>query len=237
MNHVTKTVAGLSMVVFVGVANAGFGDFAKSATAPSGGGASVDVKGLSAKFDTSVLAIGMARKQLLEAQIDLGAALGIKEQVDKALAAAAVINDGGIVQAKTVDAVEKQVNASKDVSALVKTAAEKNQPLTEEGKKLYNSAMEKFGLGLVAEGAQIATLVVITKEIKDSAQKVKTDPMQGAKVAAMVPPAVKLLSLVPGDVKEMSGTYQLMRKVGADNKIEVKEIDTKDFLNSAQDSK
>jgi hypothetical protein len=232
--QMTKAVVvGLSVAVFAGLANAGFGDLATSATG-SGGSATVDVKGMGVRFDTSVLAIGIARKQLLEAQIDLGAALGIKDQVDKALAAASIMKDNGVVQAKDADAVENQVKTSKELDALLKAAAEKNQPLTEEGKKLYNSGMEKFGLGLVAEGAQIAILVVVTKEIKDSAQKVKTDPMQGAKVAAMVPPAVKLLSLVPGDVKEMAGTYQLMQKVGANNKIEVKDINEKNLLKGAQ---
>jgi len=234
MTKVTRiSVVGLVVAALAGATYAGFGDLAKGATAP-GGGATVDVKGLGVKFDTSVLAIGMARKQLLEAQIDLAAALGIKEQVDKALAATDVMKNGVVDPAKDVKAVEKQVNVSKEIAALEKTAVEKNQPLTEEGKKLFNSAMEKFGLGMTAEGAQIATLVVVVKEIKDSAAKVKSDPMQGAKVAAMVPPATQLLSLVPGDVKEMAATYQLMRKVGADNKIEVKAIDAAALTKGAE---
>jgi hypothetical protein len=194
----------------------------------------VDTKAMQADLDKSVLEIGLARKLLLEAQYELAIALGAKEEADKILSAANALKDGSVVQAKDADAIEKQIATSKDLTAVTDAAAAKAAPLTEEGKEHFKKGQALFAKGLTAEAGQIAVIGALAVGIKDQATQAKSNPMAAAKLTAMAVPAAKLASLLPGDVKAGINTYSLIKKVGADNNIEVEKVDTANLLTGAQ---
>ena len=85
----------------------------------------------------------------------------------------------------------------------------------------------------LAEGGQIAVLVKLAEEIKSNAKQIK-NPLQVGKVTAMAVPATKLATLIPGDLKEIKSTWTVFKKVGADNNIEVDDINVDQFMTGAQ---
>lgn len=228
MAVIVMAVAGLCSISY-----AGWKDKLK-APAPAGDSA-VDVKGMKTKLDKSVLEIGLARKLLLDAQVELASALDIKEEVDKILSAKNISVSGGVVdQAKNVGDIENQIKVSEELSAKINAAAENAGPLSDKGKKHFKKGQAAFGKGLVAEGAQVAIIVALASEISNQASQAKSNPMAAGKLAAMAAPAAKLASLLPGDVNAGIKTYGLIKKIGKDNNIKVEEIDTDSLLTGAE---
>lgn len=229
-------VASLVMAGLVGSSYAQLGGLKKGLPGGDSGAAApaVDTKAMQADLDKSVLEIGLARKLLLEAQYELAVALGAKEKADQIMSAANVLQGGSVVQAKDAAGIEKQIGVSKEIATLADEAMKSAGPLSEEGKEHFKKGQAAFAKGLVAEAGQIAVIGALAVGIKDQAAQAKSNPMAAAKLTAMAVPAAKLASLLPGDVKAGINTYSLIKKVGADNNIEVEKVDTDTLLKGAQ---
>ena len=183
------------------------------------------------RLNMSIQAIGSARKRMLEAQITLAKSLGLKEAADDILSNAKILGEGGVVQQpKDVDGIENSVKASEELSKIMATAAAQAAPLDKEGKILFQRGKEEFGKGLLAEAGQITVLAALLVDIKTMTDKSKSGSKQPENVVALVVPAAELAALTTGDVKEMAKTWSLIRQIGANNNIPVKEIDVSKYL-------
>jgi len=197
-----------------------------------GGGKVPDIGQMQAELDKSVLEIGLARKYLLEAQIKLAEALGKKTEADQILSTCKIMGEGAVVrQLKSADDIDESAKPSKPLNEIIAQGASNAAPLSAEAAEIFKQGKIEFSKGLLAEAGQIAIVVKLSMEIKDAAEKVKGNPINMAKIAAMAPPAVKLASLIPGDVTEMAKTWQVIRQVGSKNNIEVEEVDVSKYLN------
>lgn len=200
---------------------------------------SVSIEDMKAQLDQSILSIGLARKSFLEAQWLLSGALGFKEEADKMLSGAGVLQDGKIAQPSTQDEIAEACNVSRDLNEKIKESLSGTVTLNEQQKKYYIAAKKRYAVGFLEEGGQIAVLAVLVKQMKDQTDQFKGNAFNpanvgpAAKLAAMAVPAGKLFSLLPGDLKEMYSFWPLFRKVGADNNIEVEDVDIEQFLSGA----
>jgi len=230
-------VAGLVMVSVVDPAQAQLSSLKKGLSV---GGKSeqatpaADIDKMRADLDRSISEVGSARKLLFEAQIELAAALGVKEEADKILSAANVLQSGSVVTQTDVVQIESSQEPSNDLNALLSDASASAGPLDEQGRQHFAKGQAAFAKGLVAEAGQIAVITALAAEIKKQSGKMKSNPANAAKLAAMAVPAAKLATLIPGDVEAGIGTYQLIKKVGADNNIAVEKIDEDKLLLGAQ---
>lgn len=199
---------------------------------PGGGGgesAGVDIGALQGDLDKSILDVGIARQQLIQAQVKLLEALDLKTEADAILSAANVAIEGG-ESSKNVGDLEKSTEVSKQLNKMIAEKAEATVELTEEQKVLFAEGKELFGAGLLAEAGQIVGIVALATQVAQDVEKVKSNPLNAPKAIALGAGAVKLASLIPGDVKAMYDVWGLIRKVGADNQIEVEEIDISKFM-------
>ncbi len=195
---------------------------------------SLGIGNLSAEYDKTILEIGIARQLLLQAQITLAEALGVKEQADEIASAAGVLAEGGVVQPKDVNEIEKSINVSRDLSDLLETAAESAGELDDEAKEKFAEGKMLFGQGLLAEAAQIAVLVRLTREFDGARGQIRRNPLRLRELIALSVPTVKLASLIPGDVREMRKTNDLIKKIGESNQIDVEEINIDELLTGAE---
>lgn len=235
-NKINTFCAALMFISMGAVSQAQFGGL--KSMLPGGDGAAesgpaVNIGALNEQLDKSVLEVGLARQQLIEAQLKLLEALDLKTEADEILSASDIALEGG-VSAKSVDDVEKstQVSAKLQEAAAAKMA--ETVQLTEDQKVLFTEGKVKFGAGLLAEAAQIAGIVALAGQVAEDVEKVKSNPLNAPKALALAASTAKLASLVPGDVKAMYETWGLIRKVGADNQIEVEEIDISKYMGGAQ---
>ena len=224
-------------VVSLATTHAQFGGFKKKLL---GGGESDSVSPVAAstvtaadvrgKLDASILEVGLARKKLLEAQLKLLEALGKKEAADAILSSSNVAREGGVAVPKDASEIDESVKVSEELNAELEAFEDQTVTLNEEQKEIFRSAKGDFSEGLILEAGQVAILVVLVKEAKDVVTGLKKNPFKAREALALSAGAGKLASVIPGDVKAMHGTWKLMQKVGADNQIEVEDIDIGTFL-------
>jgi len=147
--------------------------------------------------------LGTVRATYLDAQIDIGKALGIKEDVlKKASEAQALASSTKEKDAKA--AIAQSANLTTAIADKIKEGGD----MSADAKAQFASGASKFGSGLVAQAGQIA----IVKSIVDSgnAQMSKANALQKAKLAKALSPATSLASSLPGDVKEAGKTGKMI---------------------------
>jgi hypothetical protein len=205
---------------------------------PGGGGdapsPAVDLDVLSADLDKSILEVGIARKILIESQLLLAEALGIKEEADQIASAAGVLGEGGVVAPTNAEGVENSIQASGRLNDRIRAAAEQAGVLDDQSRVKYAEGQKRFVDGLVAEAAQIAVLTRLVSEFDGARGQVSRNPVRLRQLTALSVPTIKLASLIPGDVRAMHGTWSLIRKVGQDNQIDSDDIDLNALLSGAQ---
>ena len=188
---------------------------------------------LKEQMNRSVLDIGLARQQLLQAQLYLTAALGKKQEAAKIMSANGVIKDGGIVAPVNRKELGGSIKTSNELNKLVENISKEDVVnLTDEQKVLFKKSIPHMLGGLTAEAGQIAVIVVLGVNINQSLKD--ADWSAAPKLAAMAIPAAKLATLIPGDIKAMYQTYTLMRMIGENNDIQVAVLDRDELLKGPQ---
>ena len=185
---------------------------------------------IQSKLDASIVEVGVARKKLLGAQLKMLEALGKKEAADAIVSGSNVLREGGVVTPANESEIEESVKVSRQLNAELEKFNDETVKLNEEQKAIFTEAKSDFRDGLLLEAGQVAVLVLVAKEAKENLEGVKKNPLKAPKAAALSGAAAKMASWIPGDVKAMHGTWTVMRKVGADNEIEMDDIDIDSHL-------
>lgn len=147
--------------------------------------------------------LGSARASYIEAQADVGKALGVKEETLKKLAEANALKSS--TKSKDVNTVnDTTANANKEIEELMKKSGE----LSAESKALFAKGAEKYAGGLVVQTAQIPIVKAIVDNGNAALKNAKG--LEKAKLAKALSPASALASSLPGDVAAAGKTGKMM---------------------------
>ena len=203
MNVKILSLACVLCAALPAAALAQFGNLMKSAT---GSGDQLATQAVSKDdflklLQTTSGGVLTARIKLIDAQIDIMTALGLKtEALVKASEAlrkseGASSSPGDLLKAQK-DAIKVTGDSVKEMNK----SLEKSDKLSDESKVIFVQGTGKFVEAVILEKAQIETVMKLVdqgKTIMSSA-----GPMEKLKVAGLVKPASELAIMVPGDIKD-----------------------------------
>ena len=171
--------------------------------------------------DTVIKELGEAQAEYAVAQKKAGEALGVKDQIDAALAEADTLTEKGVDgfgQSAATNLKKRSAGTSR-ANEILKEAAEKNVKLNAEGKKLMAEANQIMAQATVKMGKNIAETVAVCIGIKELWETGGT--LQRGVAVILVPPAVTMASFVVKDGKACQETVKVLRKYSEEQGVEV----------------
>ena len=182
--------------------------------AQPGGG---DVNAFNISVDVAVHRAFKARLSLLEAQVKLAEALGIKTDAYVKASESARAGEGATSD-KQISAMKDSV-VSPDAKKEMEAALAESKILSEEAKKTFAEGGGVFCKGLLEEsvvGLQVANLVQ-----QGSKMRIPANPLDAIKIPHLIQSVASLSSIVLGDLKEDCATGAAMHKFSQKQNIEI----------------
>ena len=173
---------------------------------------------IGAKIESVQKNLATVKANYLDAQINIGKALGIKEDSLKALENAMAL------ASSSKDKDTKTVKTATDAATkAIQESMQKGTALSDAAKEQFKAGAEKFGTGLVTQVAQIPTVKSIVTEGQAAIKS--GNPVQKAKLTKALAPATSLASSLPGDVKAAGETAKMILDFSNKNNIKVPSLE------------
>ena len=171
--------------------------------------------------DTVIKELGETQAEYAVAQKKAGEALGVKDEIDAALAEADTLTEKGVDgfgQSAATNLKKRSAGTSR-ANEILKEAAAKKGKLDAEGKKLMAEANLIMASATIKMGKNIAETVAVCIGIKELWET--GGVLERGAAVILVPPAVTMASFVIPDGKACYQTVKILRKYSEEQGVEV----------------
>ncbi|MGV8917987.1 MAG: hypothetical protein ACOH2R_09360 [Pseudomonas sp.] len=229
--YVKKMTAQLGLTGFLALAAAfsmpaaqafGLADIAPAAGASKG--SAVDVGSLLTQQKDLMGRFKQSMNNMLTAQSLTLAAGGLKEEADKASAAAANYGQGSVV---TKDQLARDTKVSENATKAINDQIKKNSALSAEGQGKLVAAIPHYGAGMY-EGTKLPkSFQSWTDSAKSGLSGLKTDPMNASKLTGSLDDVTTVVTNLPNLLGTWSTTSKAFLNYAKSNKVDTKDLASK----------
>ena len=205
MQIVVALALGGALILGQGSAKAQLGGFGKKKSDAGGGGATVNLDAFGKSSQDAADNVLAARLAFLDSKMKMMDALGLKtEAVAKASESLRAKEGSSSKPGEKVEACKTSSKATAEADKAMEAALTESKELSAEAKAKFAEGSGKFIEGLLLEKEQIQTIQKLAEQGQSLVQS--ASPMEKPKVLGVVKPITDLATIVPGDVKEGTGT-------------------------------
>ncbi|MDB6145584.1 MAG: hypothetical protein JWP80_4628 [Pseudomonas sp.] len=229
--YVKKMTAQLGLTGFMALAAAfsmpaahafGLADIAPAAGATKG--SSVDVGSLLSQQKDLMGRFKQSMNNMLVAQALTLEAGGLKEDAQKASAAAANYGQGSVI---TKDQLDRDTKVSENASKVINEQIKKNVTLSAAGQEKLLSAVPHYGAGMY-EGTKLPkSFQSWTDSAKGGLSSLKTDPMNASKLTGSLDDVTTVATNLPALLGTWTTTSKAFLNYAKSNKVDTKDLSSK----------
>jgi hypothetical protein len=178
----------------------------------------------SQSLDATIEGLMEARLAFLDSQSKLMEALGLKTDAVVAMSASLRAREGASSNpGRDVAALKASSERSAATNEEIAAAMESSSGFSAEAREKFLEGSVLFVQGLLLEKQQLERVRALADQGKSLATA--ASPLEKIKVAGLVKPALELLQIVPGDLKEAYATFGKITAFGRRLSIDVPDAD------------
>ena len=209
-------LSGLVLVLAVGVsatALAGWKDKLKLPAASTGG----STAGVEAEQTALVKSFSISQSSLVEAQILIAEALGLKESRDALEAVSATMGKGNTEPSK--DAIKKSIQTTNEANENISKMIKEGATLDAAGKKKLAQSFAPYAVSLAAGGTMVPEAFALAKVIEEEVKSASIMSVLGIKKTFDV--GLYLAPRIPGHFANQGEQLQSVMAFARNNNVEI----------------
>ena len=220
IKHVGTILVITALALAASVSDAQFPGMGGKKKAGAEGG--MDINAYSKSVSDAVTSGLHSRLLYLDAQAKLAESLGLKTDAYVKASEAARAGEGATSD-KQIEAI-KSSTVSPDAKKATDDALAESKEMSAESKKKFAEGGGQCFKGLIAETELLKLVQGLVQQGNSMAQS--AGPMEKVKVLGMVKPVTDLVSILPGDIKELSTTVSAILKISQKQNVEIPGADS-----------